>query len=862
MQIAGSGDVLPLNAVTWAGTVTQNVGPFVWQYKMPTGDWQNFPTTFDNNPSILVSATSFLGSAAPTLINQAIQLRAFSPYLISNVLTVTIRQQNPTIASLVTTKALCANTATGSFTLTVGRNLEPGESAFRAQVFALTNGAETVAATYTFTGTTFVSPAVFAKGTYRVRLQSSIGSGSSAESTQDFTIEDAPALTLTATKTDILCFGGTNGTINLVASGGAGPYQYAVNGGSFQPFQAATQQQIANLAAGVYSVQLRDNNACSSAQPVSVTIAQPTASLTITRGTVKNPTGFQVNDGTITLQVTGGTPDYSFAWSVPNPAVSTQPTTQGVTHTITSLGDGNYTVVVADKAGCTTQASYSLTQPNSILAKTTIVKAISCAGGANGIIQVDASGGVPRLSGDAYSYDWKIKGSTTSISQTNRLTNATSTTYTVTVTDGNGVAKAFDVYLPEPLPVAVSVTSLTNVACFGTATGGVSLSVQGGVAPYSTRWNTQQTGLALTNMQAGRYVAVVTDANACQAQASVQIQQPQALSATLASVNPSCYDICNGQLAATLTGGTAPYVVTWQNTASQALSLTGLCSGSYTVNIKDANGCAVTQTTSLTRPVQKQIVLRTNTFICRGQTVDLDATIADGVSYAWTYPDGTTRTTPVVSVTSAGKYQVTATDKNGCTITAQTSLSASETQAPTLAFAVASQIGVGEPLIAVNITNPRPTQTSWTIPASASLVSSSDDRLELVFKNTGTYPITMNGVQGQCEFKTTKMVTAVPASTVVTTAQTTPFIQELTILPNPNSGTFKVRIRLADVSDVKIRVKPLLSTGTDIYQQSAAGQQDYELSVSIPVQNLQTGNYLLTLETAKAIQTVKLLIVL
>ncbi|MVM36643.1 hypothetical protein GO730_01435 [Spirosoma sp. HMF3257] len=329
LQLAGSSDILPLNAVTWIGTVTQNIGSFVWQYKTATGDWVNFPSTFDNSTPITVSATSFLGNEAPAYLNQAIQFRALSPIMISNVLTVTIRQTPPTISSLTTLKAVCSGSSTGSFSLILSRGLEAGESAFQARVYTLAGGVETLVTSYTFTGSTFTSPSVFAKGSYRVRVQSIVGAQPSDETVQDFTIDDNPPITLSATKSDVLCFGNTNGTITLVANGGVGPYQFAINGGAFQNFQSGAQHQINNLSSGTYSIQLRDGNACLSAQPILVTIAQPAASLTITSGVVKNPSGFQLTDGTITLNVTGGTPDYSFAWSVSNPTTSTQPANSG-----------------------------------------------------------------------------------------------------------------------------------------------------------------------------------------------------------------------------------------------------------------------------------------------------------------------------------------------------------------------------------------------------------------------------------------------------------------------------------------------------------------------------------------------------
>ncbi|MVM36642.1 hypothetical protein GO730_01430 [Spirosoma sp. HMF3257] len=184
--------------------------------------------------------------------------------------------------------------------------------------------------------------------------------------------------------------------------------------------------------------------------------------------------------------------------------------------------------MVTDKAGCTTQASYTLTQPTQLQAQFTVVKAVSCASGSDGIVSVDVSGGTPKPSRDPYSYSWKVKSSGLVVTQgTNRLTNASSTTYVVTATDGNGVSRDFEIFLPEPLPLVATVASLTNVSCFGLANGSASVTIQGGAAPYVTRWSTQQTGLSLANMQAGKYLAVITDANSCQAQVSVQIQQPR-----------------------------------------------------------------------------------------------------------------------------------------------------------------------------------------------------------------------------------------------------------------------------------------------------------------------------------------------
>ena len=151
-------------------------------------------------------------------------------------------------------------------------------------------------------------------------------------------------------KTDVLCNGQMNGTIDIAATGGTPGYTYAWSDG-------ATQQNRTNLSAGTYTVTVTDANGCTAT--LTETITQPallTVSLEKTDPTCPPGADAPFNaDGTITVTVTGGTGPYMYAWSTVDGS-GLMPTAQNQS----GLTAGTYTVVVTDANGCTATQSVTL----------------------------------------------------------------------------------------------------------------------------------------------------------------------------------------------------------------------------------------------------------------------------------------------------------------------------------------------------------------------------------------------------------------------------------------------------------------------------------------------------------------------
>lgn len=139
---------------------------------------------------------------------------------------------------------------------------------------------------------------------------------------------------------------------------------------------------------------------------------------------------------------------------------------------------------------------------------------------------------------------------------------------------------------------ATVTTTMTDVACNGGTDGAIDLSVTGGVPAFTFAWSTGDTTEDVTGLAAGTYVVTITDGNGCPGSETYTITEPTALAVSLSSV-PDTAGVGVGSIMATVTGGTAPYVYTWDGTAGTA-DLTALTTGTYVVSVTDANNCSDT----------------------------------------------------------------------------------------------------------------------------------------------------------------------------------------------------------------------------------------------------------------------------
>ena len=187
---------------------------------------------------------------------------------------------------------------------------------------------------------------------------------------------------------------------------------------------------------------------------------------------------------------------------------------------------------MTDTNGCMATDSVLISVPDSI---TLIINSIDAICGlSNGEVSVSVSGGT-----GAYTFLWDDPGS----SVTDTITGLPAATYNVTVTDANGCTQTASVIINDMGSVSVSAIIDSNVSCNGSCDGQVTVSLTGGVAPFTYLWNDpgSQTNSSATGLCAGTIIVTVTDSNSCLTIDSVTITEPLILSIVIAdSIELSC----------------------------------------------------------------------------------------------------------------------------------------------------------------------------------------------------------------------------------------------------------------------------------------------------------------------------------
>ena len=204
------------------------------------------------------------------------------------------------------------------------------------------------------------------------------------------------------------------------------------------------------------------------------------------------------------------------------------------------------------------------------------------------------------------------------------------------------------------------------------------MTASGGTPSYTYSWAPSgATTATATNLVAGTYTVTVTDANACQKTATVNITQPAALVASIsAQTNVVCNGASTGSATVTASGGTPSYSYSWAPSGSKTATAMDLASGTYTVTVTDANACQQTATVNITQPtaLMATISAQTNTN-CDGTAAgSATVTVSGGspsYSYSWAPIGGNSN---IATGLSAGTYTVTTTDANGCTATVSTTI--------------------------------------------------------------------------------------------------------------------------------------------------------------------------------------------
>ncbi|MFL2570952.1 MAG: gliding motility-associated C-terminal domain-containing protein [Parvicellaceae bacterium] len=581
-------------------------------------------------------------------------------------------------------------------------------------------------------------------GNYQIQVVDDNG----CEDSLVVSISDLTGPILSATTTDVDCVGDDDGTIDLSIVGSG---SYLIDWDNDGVGDNDDNEDLIALDAGIYSVTVEDLvSGCIASLSENINVSN---SISLSFLAI-NPICFADTLGSVDATVIGGTPNFSYDWTLNGFTVSSVEDPSG-------LAAGNYLLTVTDLNGCQFTDSVTITEPDEITLNGNTIN--STCGNANGEVLVVPSGGTVSID---YTYSWfDISGGypgspigSGNASETGLLSGS----YHVIVADDNGCIDSLAVAVSDDNGPSIA-DSITNVLCFGDATGEIDLTISG-VAPFSFSWS-GPAGFVdpgtedLSGIGAGTYSVVVTDANLCSSTSTFDVLSPSIGISVLSSVNDL---LCNGDFSGSIdvliSGGTSPYLTNWSGPngySSINEDLSALDTGIYILDITDTNGCVLAgQAFTINQPdsilIAETIVLPT----CNASDGEISVIVSGGTiftDYTYNWDDISTPTFGLSSFSAlnnigAGNYELTVTDDNGCSNNAVFSIT--NVNAPTL---TADQIDVdcnGNSTGEIDLTISG--SSSYTIDWDNDGVGDNDDTEDLIGLPVGTYSVLINDLSTGC----------------------------------------------------------------------------------------------------------------
>ncbi len=608
-------------------------------------------------------------------------------------------------STVCTTPTNTNTTAIGLTDATLGWDVSPGALEYIVRYKQVNQGWGTF--TYITVTTNSLDLSSLSSGTaYHWQVKSACdanGNNNSAFSSFEVFNTGSCNASLNIIQTNVGCFGGSDGALDLSVSGGSGSFSYLWSDGS-------TSEDLTSLAAGTYSVTVTDNNTCQ--YTATYVITTPASAFSVT---TQNPTGGSpiCLGESVTLTMTSWSPANSiYQWNNLSGAIS-----GATSSTYTTSVAGTYSLTVTNPAGCTATSSgtnittISLSAPTGLSASNIQLDRATM----NWLAVTDA---------DHYNIRMRVQGTSswsialnylygTSKEKLN-LTSATSYEWEIqsVCSSDNSSVSAWSSTQSFATSTVCTTPTNTNTTAIGLTDATLGWDVSPGALEYIVRYKQVNQGwgtftyitvttnsLDLSSLSSGTayhwQVKSACDANGNNNSAfsSFEVFNTGSCNASLNIIqtNVGCFGGSDGALDLSVSGGSGSFSYLWSD-GSTSEDLTSLAAGTYSVTVTDNNTCQYTATYVITTPASAFSVTTQNPTggspICLGESVTLTMTSWSPANsiYQWNNLSGAISgaTSSTYTTSVAGTYSLTVTNPAGCTATSSgTNITTISLSAPT-----------------------------------------------------------------------------------------------------------------------------------------------------------------------------------
>jgi len=448
----------------------------------------------------------------------------------------------------------------------------------------------------------------------------------------DFTTQIIPSIT----NDTVACHGNTNGELVFSAINGLPPYQYTwqnqsntING-SGTILAAGDEIAIPNLPAGTYTFRIFDVFYDTT---FTALVVEPEP-LVIDILNIADASCYGFCDGSLQVQIAGGTGAYQLSWSG-----SVPPVTNPV-----QLCAGNYRLTVTDANACMSTLEVNVGEPAEFIANAALVNPVSCFGGADGRVTV-VTNGAPMQ------FNWSSGQSTASVS------GLMAGFYDVTVVNSDGCEDFSGIQVPQPnQPLLATISISEPISCFGASDGVLQTTVTGDALSLQFNWSNGGASASVSGLATGAYSVTATNEKGCTATDTFQLSEPSDIMASLSVKNLNCLDGPSDGIIFidAVSGGTPDYRFSVDGVVFTNLpELRNLPPATYDVVIADAAGCEKSYPATILGPPVLNVTLGEDILIPLGETIELTA-LANSVNLTYSWSPGDTsgvNDTPSIRVT-------------------------------------------------------------------------------------------------------------------------------------------------------------------------------------------------------------------